>query len=390
MSMHKPHLRYKNQTRRERTLTIHLIAIEKALKAVVLIAISLKLLSLVNQDVHAWATDFVTRHGIDVGNRFVHEALEKLVGISNGQIITFSSVGFLYSGILLIESIGLWLQKRWAEYLTAISTALLVPLEIYEIYERFTWVRITILAINIFIVWYLATRLRDEKKEKVPARPPFIPDTSPTPRVKICGITSLEDAEQAVGAGADEIGLNFYKKSPRYIAPEAARDLVDHLSGYALKIGVFVNEPIARVVRTAQFVGLDGIQLHGDEDNHYVRDLRKRTDHFVIKAFRVSPTFQISDAMDWDTTYALFDGYSPDERGGTGQKFDWENAAVDIFLWFPDAAYLAGGLTPENVAEAVRAVKPYAVDVASGVESSPGKKDPKKVEAFIKAAKEAI
>jgi len=167
MSMQKPHLRYKNQTRRERTITIHLIAIEKALKAVVLIAISLKLLSLVNQDVHTWATDFVTRHGIDVGNRFVHEALEKLVGISNGQIITFSSVGFLYSAVLLIESIGLWLQKRWAEYLTAISTTLLIPLEIYEIYERFTWVRVAILLINGFIVWYLATRLRDEKKETV-------------------------------------------------------------------------------------------------------------------------------------------------------------------------------------------------------------------------------
>lgn len=167
MGLNRPHLRYKNQTRRERTLTIHLIAIEKTVKAIVLIVVAFKLLSLVNQDVHAWASDFVTRHGIDVGNRFVHSALEKLVGVSNDQIITWSVIAFLYSALLLIEGLGLWFQKRWAEYLTAIGTALLIPLEMYEIYERFTWVRMAVLVINIFIVWYLATRLCDEKKEIV-------------------------------------------------------------------------------------------------------------------------------------------------------------------------------------------------------------------------------
>ena len=125
------------------------------------------MLALFNHDVHAWAADFVTRHGIDIGNRFVHAALERLVGITNGQIVTFSVVAFVYSTVLLVEAFGLWLQQRWAEYLTVISTSLLLPLEIYEIYERFTWVRIAILAINGFIVWYLATRLRDEKKEVV-------------------------------------------------------------------------------------------------------------------------------------------------------------------------------------------------------------------------------
>ena len=165
--MNKPHLRYKKQTTRERTITIHLISIEKTVKAIVLVVVAFKLISLVDQDVHTWAADFVTRHGIDIGNRYVHAALERLVGISNSQIITWSVIAFFYSAVLLIEALGLWFQKRWAEYMTAISTALLLPVELYEIYERFTWVRIAILVINIFIVWYLATRLRDEKKEIV-------------------------------------------------------------------------------------------------------------------------------------------------------------------------------------------------------------------------------
>ena len=165
--MSKPHLRYRDQTLRGRTLTIHLISLEKTIKAIVLIVVAFKLLSLVNQDVHEWASDFVTRHGIDIGNRYVHAGLEKLIGVGNSQIITWSVVAFFYSCVLLVEATGLWLQKRWAEYFTAITTALLLPLEIYEIYERFTWVRIAILLVNAFIVWYLATRLRDEKKEIV-------------------------------------------------------------------------------------------------------------------------------------------------------------------------------------------------------------------------------
>lgn len=167
MSLSHPHLRYKKQSKRERTLTIHLISIEKTIKAVILIVVGLKLLTLVDRDVHAWASDFVSRHGIDVGNRFVHAALQRLVGITNSQIITFGVVALVYSAVLLVEATGLWLQKRWAEYLTAIGTSLLLPLELYEMYERFTWVRIAIFVINVFIVWYLVTRLRDEKKERI-------------------------------------------------------------------------------------------------------------------------------------------------------------------------------------------------------------------------------
>jgi uncharacterized membrane protein (DUF2068 family) len=163
--MKNVHLRYKDQNVRQRTWTIHLIALEKVVKGVLLIVAAFKLLSLVDHDVNAWATDFVTRHGIDAGNRFVHAGLEKLVGIDNNQIYVMSIIAFFYSALLFTEGLGLWFQKRWAEYLTAIATALLLPLEIYELYEKFTWVRIVILAINVFIVWYLATRLSDESKE---------------------------------------------------------------------------------------------------------------------------------------------------------------------------------------------------------------------------------
>ena len=389
MSLSHPHLRYKRQTGSERTLTIHLISIEKTIKAVVLIVVGLKLLTLVDQDVHAWASEFVTRHGIDVGNRFVHAALQRLVGVTNNQIITFGVVALVYSAVLLVEATGLWLQKRWAEYLTAISTTLLLPLELYEMYERFTWVRVAIFVINVFIVWYLATRLRDERKENLD-RLSFVPFTPSPPRVKICGITNLEDARFALESGADQLGFNFYKESSRYISTENARELVDSLPLGTVTVGVFVNEPIESVLNTASYVGLDGIQLHGDEDNQYVRELRQRTKLFVLKAFRVSQTFTVSDALDWDVEYPLFDTYSATSRGGTGKTFDWRAISTDVFLWYPHSAYIAGGLTPNNVADAVRVIKPFCVDVASGVESSPRKKDPAKVAAFIKAAKEAI
>ncbi|MEP7077193.1 MAG: phosphoribosylanthranilate isomerase [Acidobacteriota bacterium] len=208
--------------------------------------------------------------------------------------------------------------------------------------------------------------------------------------VKICGITNLEDARHAVDSGADELGFNFYERSSRRTSPKDARKIVDSLPISGGNVGVFVNKEVEQVLEIAAFVGLDGIQLHGDETQAYVTDLRKRTKLFVIKAFRVSSQFSVSDAMDWDISCPLFDTYSPNERGGTGRTFDWNEFATDVFLCFPGNAYLAGGLSPDNVSEAIRIVRPYAVDVASGVESSPGKKDPKKVTAFIKAAKEAI
>ena len=165
MDLAKPHIRYKNQTPRERTWTIHLIAAEKVIKGTVIIVVAVKLLSLMGRDVHAWAADLVTRHGIDIGNRYIHEILEKLTGVGNDQLIQYSTVGFIYAALLFVEGIGLWMQKRWAEYLTVIGSALLIPVEVYEVFERITWVRVVVLAINLFIVWYLSTRLRDEEVE---------------------------------------------------------------------------------------------------------------------------------------------------------------------------------------------------------------------------------
>jgi phosphoribosylanthranilate isomerase len=208
-------------------------------------------------------------------------------------------------------------------------------------------------------------------------------------KVKICGITNLEDARHAIDCGADELGFNFYKGSKRHLSPQNAREIIDQLPITSGNVGVFVNEPIDSLLEIAEFVGLDGIQLHGNEDMTYIETLQKRTKKFIIKAFRVEPSFLVGDALDWPLDFALFDTHSSNQYGGTGETFDWEEFGTDIYLWFPDNAYLAGGLTPDNVADAILIVRPYAVDVASGVESSPGKKDPKKLEAFIKNAKNA-
>ncbi|MCC6824803.1 MAG: DUF2127 domain-containing protein [Acidobacteria bacterium] len=163
--MHKPHLRYRKQTPRERTWMIHLIAVEKVLRATVAVILTFKLLSLLGRDVHRWAVEFAVRHGIDQANRYVQAVLARLIGVGNTEIYELSAAAFCYAGLLYLEGIGLWLQKRWAEYLTASATALFIPVEFYELYEHFTMTRIAILSINIFVVWYLITRLRDEKKE---------------------------------------------------------------------------------------------------------------------------------------------------------------------------------------------------------------------------------
>lgn len=207
-------------------------------------------------------------------------------------------------------------------------------------------------------------------------------------RVKICGITSFEDAMHAWDCGADEIGFNFYKGSKRYVLPEAARDIIS-MAGRSGNVGVFVNEPVESLLEIAEFVGLDLIQLHGDEDEDYLKKIKDNTNRPIIKAFRVGPGFDLGNAVGWDVNFRLLDTQSTGSYGGTGQTFDWGLFSSENEAAFAVDTYLAGGLTPENVAEAVRTLRPYAIDVASGVEFSPGKKDPKKVEAFIKNAKNA-
>lgn len=208
-------------------------------------------------------------------------------------------------------------------------------------------------------------------------------------KVKICGITKLEDAKLVLDRGADELGFNFYRESKRYISPGNARDIIDRLPSTSRSIGVFVNEDVEELISIAALLGLDGIQLHGDEDMAYVSRLQSHTERFIIKSFRVTQDFLVSDVLGWPSDFALFDTHSTDQYGGTGATFNWNRFGSEIHLSFPRTAYLAGGLNPENVAEAIRIVRPYAVDVASGVESSPGEKDPKKVEAFIRNAKNA-
>jgi phosphoribosylanthranilate isomerase len=202
-------------------------------------------------------------------------------------------------------------------------------------------------------------------------------------QVKVCGITNLQDALAAVAAGADALGFNFYTRSPRYIAPEAARRIITNLPSSVLCVGVFVNEADhLAVARAAIRSGVAAVQLHGDESPDYCAALRG---HHVIKALRVGQNFAPEDATKYPAQAVLLDAYSEKAHGGTGQTFDWSiarrtRAAVAQL-------YLAGGLTPENVAAAIVEVEPYAVDVCSGVESAPGHKDEGRVRAFVAAVR---
>jgi phosphoribosylanthranilate isomerase len=202
-------------------------------------------------------------------------------------------------------------------------------------------------------------------------------------KVKICGITNLEDALAAVSAGADALGFNFYRRSSRFIEPEAARRIVDQLPARVLTVGVFVNEgePDA-VARIADRARVAAAQLHGDEPPHYCRALK---DHLVIKALRVGPEFEPESAAEYETDAILLDAFSGQARGGTGNVIDWRLARRTREL--VPKLFLAGGLSPENVAEAIRAVEPYGVDACSRLECAPGRKDASLVSAFIAAAR---
>ena len=203
-------------------------------------------------------------------------------------------------------------------------------------------------------------------------------------KVKICGITSYEDAKLSVRCGADALGFNFYRKSPRYLSPLAARRIADRLSPGVIKVGVFVDEDLNKVIEIAEKANLDAIQLHGDETAGFVDDLKKRTDLEVIKAFRVGPGFNVDEVAGYKADAVLLDAYSPIEKGGTGESFDWEIAAK--LGGKIKKLYLAGGLDSKNVAGAIEIVGPYAVDTCSRVEARKGKKDPEKVRLFISAA----
>jgi phosphoribosylanthranilate isomerase len=346
------------------------------IKATVAVVVGFKLLTLLGRDVHEWAADLVHRHHFEILDRYVEPVLAKLIGVGDRQVKEISAAAFVYAAILYVEGIGLWFQKRWAEYLTVIATALAVPLEIYEIYEKPTWVRFAALAINIFVVWYLWTRLHDEKVE-----------AKHRTFVKICGITNLDDARQAVSAGADAIGFNFFNGSKRYIAPERAKPIAAAVGKKVCKIGVFVNSPVEEVAEIFAGVGLDAVQLHGDEPAAYAASLREMLpdDAQIIVAIRSRDDDRelsaVADAFLVDTLYT-------GEFGGTGRVSDWSLARE--LTNDGRIVYLAGGLGPDNVADAVANVHPFAVDACSRLERSPGLKDANKVAEFVRLAKQTI
>jgi phosphoribosylanthranilate isomerase len=199
-------------------------------------------------------------------------------------------------------------------------------------------------------------------------------------RVKICGITNVEDALLAAEAGADAIGLVFYDKSPRVVTPERAAAIVSALPPFVQAVGLFVNADIDVVNATAEQCRLDLVQLHGDESPEFCAQSVRR----VIKAFRVRDAASLDHLNDYRVAGFLLDAWSPLAHGGTGVTFNWE-LARDAGRFGP--IILAGGLTPDNVRSAIETVAPFAVDVSSGVESAPGRKDPDKVRAFIARAK---
>lgn len=200
-------------------------------------------------------------------------------------------------------------------------------------------------------------------------------------RVKICRTTTLEDALWAVECGADAVGFIFYPKAAPYIAPDRAAKIVRGLPPFVMPVGVFVDEPHDRVAGIAGMVGLRAVQLHGDESPQYCRRFPGLR---VIKAFRVGEGFDVKRLADYQVDAFLLDAYDPNLKGGTGRTFNWD-VAVEAKRY--GRIILSGGLTPENVANAVARVWPYAVDVGSGVEVEPGRKDREKVAAFIRAAK---
>jgi phosphoribosylanthranilate isomerase len=203
-------------------------------------------------------------------------------------------------------------------------------------------------------------------------------------RVKICGITSAEDARDAVLLGADAIGLNFYANSPRYIDASGAAKIIESLPPLVTVVGVFVNHPDPQNLEDfALSLGLHAVQLHGNETPDYCSMIQRVR---VIKALRVDSNFRVDTLRSYGSRTFLLDACSNDQFGGTGKKFNWDlvfgaNAFGSIIV--------AGGLNPDNVAQAVGTLHPYGVDVASGVESKPGKKDYEKMRRFIEAVHRA-
>jgi len=211
--------------------------------------------------------------------------------------------------------------------------------------------------------------------------------TATPPRVKICGLTRLEDAELAVSLGAWAVGMVFYAPSPRRCSIEEAARISAALRRRTQLCGVFVNASLEEIERTAQELNLHLVQLHGDEGPSFCSEVARRTGAHVIKAAQISGAADVQDLARFHVDYHLVDARSRDAanvalRGGTGETFDWQllsarRSSVRLIL--------SGGLRPDNVADAIGAVHPFAVDTASGTEAAPGRKDPERLHAFFDA-----
>ncbi|MCS1407910.1 MAG: N-(5'-phosphoribosyl)anthranilate isomerase [Verrucomicrobia subdivision 3 bacterium] len=204
-----------------------------------------------------------------------------------------------------------------------------------------------------------------------------------TVRTKICGITREADALAAVRSGVDALGFMFYPKSKRYTTPQRAHQIIRTLPPLVSRVGIFVNESIEQIMQVKETCELDVIQLHGDETPEFCEAIPGK----VIKAFRLKSPETVTTARNFATDAWLFDSYEPDQRGGTGSRFNWD--------WIQQASplerpfFVAGGLNSENVAACVKTTQPYAVDVSSGVEDQPGLKNAEKMKQFLLATRTA-
>jgi phosphoribosylanthranilate isomerase len=201
-------------------------------------------------------------------------------------------------------------------------------------------------------------------------------------KIKICGITNLDDALFAAEQGVDALGFNFYKKSPRCIDPEKAAEIISQLPPFIMPVGIFVNEREERIREIQQQTCIQAVQLHGDESPEFCQRFGGR----VIKAFQVKDKESLKAMVHYHVGAFLLDSYRDGVRGGTGTTFDWHLAVVAKTF---GKVILAGGLTPENVAEAVKLVQPYGVDVAGGVERDKGVKDHAMIKKFITEVRRA-
>ncbi|MCA9408969.1 MAG: phosphoribosylanthranilate isomerase [Candidatus Omnitrophica bacterium] len=198
-------------------------------------------------------------------------------------------------------------------------------------------------------------------------------------KVKMCGITNHEDAQKALFYGAWAVGFVFYKKSPRYVSPSKAKKLIEGLPPFITPVGLFVNQSERAVEDICRFANISVLQFHGDETPVYCKRFKK---YKVIKAFRIRDDFDFRSLSKYKVDAYLFDAYQENAFGGTGKTFQWNLLKGQKF---EKPVILSGGLTPENVAQAIAETSPYAVDVSSGIEQSPGIKSPKLIRAFMES-----